>query len=59
MDNENKVFNAHRVFTRNYVLELFSSLKLVEEQYIYGNKMFDKYNKEKGFGTGLYYFKKI
>ncbi len=60
VDNENKVyFNAHRVFTRNYVLELFSSLKLVEEQYIYGNKMFDKYNKEKGFGTGLYYFKKI
>ena len=57
---QNKVyFNAHRVFTRNYVLELFSSLKLMEERYIYDNKMFDKYNKEKGFGTGLYYFKKI
>ena len=60
VDEENKVyFNAHRAFTRDYILELFSSLKLVEERYIYGNEMFNKYDEKKGFGTGLYYFKKI
>jgi len=60
VDEENKVyFNAHRAFTRDYILELFSSLKLVEERYIYGNEMFNKYDEKKRFGTGLYYFKKI
>jgi SAM-dependent methyltransferase len=51
-------FNAHRAFTREYVLELFGSLKLIEEKYIYGNNMFDTYEPEKGFGTGLFHFKK-
>lgn len=51
-------FNAHRAFTRNYILELFSQLTLVEEKYIYGDKMFGAYDPKKGFGTGLYWFKK-
>ncbi|PCI30378.1 hypothetical protein COB55_00215 [Candidatus Wolfebacteria bacterium] len=60
IDMENKVyFNAHRAFTRDYILELFSSLSLIEEKYIYGNKMYAEYRKDKGFGTGLYCFKKI
>lgn len=59
IDTENKVyFNAHRAFTRDYVLELFKPLKLVEEKYIYGNDLINDYSSDKGFGTGLYHFKK-
>ncbi|MDP3958357.1 MAG: DUF268 domain-containing protein [bacterium] len=59
VDKENKVyFNAHRAFTREYVLELFEPLTLVEEKYVYGKSLFDSYNPAKGFGTGLYHFKK-
>lgn len=60
IDSENKVyFNAHRAFTRKYILELFGSLKMIEEKYIYGNKLCDTYDPARGFGTGLYHFKKI
>ena len=59
IDAKNTVyFNAHRAFTRKYVLELFSPLSLIEERYIYGNEMSDEYNQDKGFGTGLYHFAK-
>lgn len=59
IDNENKVyFNAHRAYTREYVLKLFSSLKLVEEKYIYGKELENDYSPKMGFGTGLYCFKK-
>jgi len=60
IDNDNKIyFNAHRAFTREYILELFKPLKLIEEKYIYGNNLENQYQKEKGFGTGLFWFKKI
>lgn len=56
---ENKIyFNAHRAFTREYILELFKGFRLLEEKYIYGTKIFDSYDIDKGFGTGLYMFKK-
>jgi SAM-dependent methyltransferase len=59
VDKENKVFfNAHRAFTREYILSLFSDMILLEEKYIYGNKMFDCYDANKGFGTGLFMFQK-
>lgn len=59
IDDDNKVyFNAHRFFTREYIMGLFDKCKLIEEKYIYGKKVFKKYSKSKGFGTGLYYFKK-
>ncbi len=59
IDAENKTyFNAHRAFTRNRVLELFKDMKLVEEKYIYGRNLESSYDPKKGFGTGLYYFKK-
>jgi SAM-dependent methyltransferase len=59
IDSENKIyFNAHRAFTREYVMELFKNLVLIEEKYIYGENLKDKYDKDKGFGTGLYHFKK-
>lgn len=60
IDNENKIyFNAHRAFTRNYIIELFDEFKIIEEKYIYGTKIYDSYNTEEGFGTGLYMLKKI
>lgn len=60
VDDESRVyFNAHRSFTRNHILGLANGLSLTEEQYIYGAKMQSKYEAQKGYGTGLYHFKKI
>lgn len=57
IDSENKVnFNAHRTFTREYVLQLFSKLTLKEEKYIYGKNLEKSYDRSRGFGTGLYHF---
>jgi len=59
IDSENKIyFNAHRAFTRDYILELFDEFDILDEKYHYGNKMYDTYDKNKGFGTGLYMLKK-
>jgi len=59
VDSENKIyFNAHRAFTRDYILEQFDEFSLLEEKYHYGTKMYDNYDRLKGFGTGLYMFKK-
>lgn len=59
VDNENKIyFNAHRAFTRDYIIKIFENLNLIEERYIYGNEIFSNYNKGKSFGTGMYHFKK-
>lgn len=57
VDNDNKVyFNAHRAFHREYLMSLFSSnnLSVLEEKYIYGYTLFDRFYESKGFGTGLY-----
>ncbi|MEN9625947.1 MAG: hypothetical protein RL557_275 [archaeon] len=59
IDSCNKIyFNAHRAFTRDYVLKMFQNLKLKEEQYIYGRELLPSYSPERGFGTGLYHFTK-
>ncbi len=59
VDSKNKVyFNAHRTFTRGYLLKIFSPLVLKEEKYVYGYELSDTYDPVRGFGTGLYYFKK-
>ncbi len=59
IDSENKVyFNAHRAFTPDYIFKLCASLTLIEERYIYGNRMEEQYSPKKGFGTGLYHFQK-
>lgn len=59
VDTENKTyFNAHRAFTREKILELFKDLTLAEEKYIYGREIFESYAPQRGFGTGLYHFKK-
>src|SRR6185295_13896333 len=33
-------FNAHRAFSRDYLLSLFPGLKMREERYIYGRKIY-------------------
>jgi len=59
IDDKNKIyFNAHRAFTRDYILKLFSDFELIEEKYVYGTKLHDMYNSQKGFGTGLFHFRK-
>ncbi len=60
VDDENKTyFNAHRSFTRDYILKLFKPLKLMEELYVYGRRIYDSYDPDKKFGTGLFHFKKL
>lgn len=59
VDKENKIyFNAHRSFTRAYILELFEEFEVLDEKYHYGTRMYDEYDASKGFGTGLYMLKK-
>lgn len=60
IDNDNRVyFNAHRAFTRDYVLKLAEPMTLVEEKYVYRRELGDTYDPARGFGTGLYHFRKI
>lgn len=60
VDTVNKVyFNAHRSFTRDYILSLFDKFQLIDEKYQYGNLLEDNYDKQKGFGTGFYFLKKL
>jgi predicted SAM-dependent methyltransferase len=51
-------FNAHRAFTREWVINVFKDLELVEEKYQYGYDLCDHYEESKGFGTGLFHFQK-
>ena len=59
VDGECRIyFNAHRAFTRDYLLSLFPGLELIEERYIYGRELVTHYAPARGFGTGLYYFRR-
>jgi SAM-dependent methyltransferase len=59
VDTECRIyFNAHRAFSRNYLLTLFSGLQLIEERYIYGRSLVTDYSAQCGFGTGLYHFRR-
>lgn len=59
VDDANKIyFNAHRAFTRSYILELFNGFSLLDEKYHYQTSMINEYDKNKGFGTGLYMLRK-
>lgn len=51
-------FNAHRAFTRDYLLSLFPDLRLEEERYIYGRSLGPAYLPERGFGTGLFHLRR-
>ncbi|HED37755.1 MAG TPA: DUF268 domain-containing protein [Ignavibacteria bacterium] len=58
IDSKNKVyFNAHRSFTRNLLLDLFKPLQLIEEEYIYGRRIYSNYNENES-GVGMFYLKK-
>jgi len=56
----NKIFfNAHRTFTKRYVLSKFKNCKLIEAKYIYKGKLTSKFSKNSDtYGTGLFWFKK-
>ncbi len=59
VDGECRIyFNAHRAFTRDYVIELFAGFELMEEKYIYGTALFADYESARGFGTGLFHLRK-
>ncbi len=59
VDNQAKVcFNAQRTFTKALIMEMFKELELVEDKYQYGNTLYDEFLPEKGYGTGLYHFRK-
>lgn len=59
VDRECRIyFNAHRAFTRDYLLSLFPGLELVEERYIYERALYRRYLPERGFGTGLFHFRR-
>lgn len=52
-------FNAHRAFTRDYILSLFQDFELIEEKYQYGFELVETYDASRGFGTGLFMLKKV
>ena len=55
IENENRIyFNAHRAFTEEYILSLFSPLILKSSKYIIGKKFVDK--KPEGSCVGCYHF---
>lgn len=59
VDASNTVyFNANRAFTREYVISLFDGFDLLEEKYQYGQDLINSYNPKRGFGTGLFMFRK-
>lgn len=59
IDGECRIyFNAHRAFTRDYVMELLNGFELVEEKYIYGTTLCGTYEGARGFGTGLFHVRK-
>ena len=51
-------FNAHRAFTPEYIFQCFANCELIEEKYIYDFDFVNEYKKDKGFGVGVYFFKK-
>ena len=52
-------FNAHRAFTRDYILSLFDGFELLEEKYQYGYELVENFVADRGFGTGLFMFTKV
>jgi len=59
VDSENRIyFNAHRAFTRDYVLQLSTGLALLHEQFLYGTEVVPAYDASRGFGTGMFHFRR-
>jgi SAM-dependent methyltransferase len=52
-------FNAHRAFTRDYILTLFDGFELLEEKYQYDYELVEDFDADRGFGTGLFMFRKL
>lgn len=60
VDDECRIyFNAHRAFTRDYLLRLFDQFTIEEERYQYGMKMYERYDPAMGFGTAMFHLRKM
>lgn len=61
VDQENKTyFNAHRAFDLDFIRKnLFEEFEVEDQKYLYGEKIYDRYIKEKGFGTAFLCLRKI
>ncbi len=57
-DVDRVYFNAHRAFTPSSLVAMFPDMELVDEAYIYGNRVYKEYDSGKGFGTGMFHFVK-
>jgi hypothetical protein len=51
-------FNAHRAFTRDYLVGLCTGLTLEDEQFLYGIEVVPCYEAARGFGTGMFHLRK-
>lgn len=57
IDDENRTyFNAHRAFTEDYLMGLFSPFEVVDKKYIFGCEFGPEH--KSGFGTGCYWLRK-
>ncbi|MDV3001984.1 MAG: hypothetical protein N5P05_003590 [Chroococcopsis gigantea SAG 12.99] len=58
IDDENRTyFNAHRAFSEQYIMSLFSGFQVIDKAYIYGRQLLT--NQQSGFGTALYHLQKL
>ncbi len=56
VDDESRThFNAHRVFSESYFLQLLSPMQLIQARYICGKKFLEA--REPGFTVGCFHFK--
>jgi SAM-dependent methyltransferase len=57
-DNNTVFFNGHREFDRGYLLNLFESCKLLDQQFICNATISKEYFYSKGYTVGLFQFMK-
>lgn len=57
VDGESTIyFNAHRAFSREYIMSLMDGFILEEEKYIYGKDFIGQFTQERWVGIWCYYF---
>lgn len=55
-DENRTYFNAHRVFSEEYLTAVFKPFEILQKRYIFGNKFSSELRS--GFGTGCYWLRK-
>jgi len=60
VDSEDKIyFNAHRAFDIDYIGKKIEGFEIKDQKYLYGERIYDRYMKEMGFGTAFLCLKKL